>query len=124
MKTEPLRETTREARGVTPELVIELVEAGEIERPYALWEAEVQHREAYDIAVYADSIRIGEAFLKEARRLADDGRVADAKVAAAKAKGFAFVAVQDLARYQEPLEPGTELLAKVNDFIDGLRDRI
>lgn len=122
--TEPLREATREQRGVTPEQVIELIEQGELQRAHDLWEAEAEYREAAEIAIHADTIRVSETYLKEARRLAAEGRIAEAKDAARKAKGFAFVAVRDLARYQQSVDEGTELIAKADDFVDGLRERI
>jgi hypothetical protein len=119
---EPLRESTRAQLGVTPEQVIELVESGELDRAEEMWTDEVRHRETAEVVVYADSIRVGEAFLQQARRLKDEGRLMEARTAAEAAQNLGFVAVRDLERYDQPADAGNELAKRASQFLRDLRE--
>jgi len=91
-------------------------QAGELERARDLWFEESSRRRDLRVPVHADAIRVGEAFLRQARAYASEGRLTEAADAADRAQACGHVAAADLMIYGEPTGPGDELFKRAVSF--------
>lgn len=96
----------------TPEKVIQKIQEGEYEEAHSLWLDETTRRDMLGVPTHADSIRIGRAYLQQAR-----GRpYNEALRLAALADLWARAARDNLNLYEEPPQPGDDLVEEVREF--------
>jgi hypothetical protein len=96
--------------GVTPEKVIELIEAGQLEQADALWTTEAQRREMAQVPTHPDSLRIGYAYLARAQKLQSQRQLAEGAAVANFAIRWGLSAAQDLRRYGDPTGDADNLI--------------
>ncbi|HLT40385.1 MAG TPA: serine/threonine-protein kinase [Enhygromyxa sp.] len=101
---------------ITAEEVIAKIEQGDLESAYVLWASEMPRRRAENQPCYRDTIKVGNAYMRQARLLEQQRKLEAAKTAAHKAEAMGFAAVGDLAYYGQPVTAGTDLATEAAEF--------